>query len=91
MQIKLGSMAIVETAVAAQLRRLTEADEMLKAIQDAVSVDPEAASRLLHAATTSLLKSQTLELADFEIQRRAAAMYCPYVCPTHLGWHWAHS
>jgi hypothetical protein len=55
MQIKLCGMAIVYTAVAAQLRRLTET----VALADAVSEDPEAASRLLHAATALLLNSQT--------------------------------
>jgi hypothetical protein len=91
MQIKLGGMVVFDIAVPSQLRRLTEADEMLKAIQDAVSQDPEAASRLLHAATTSLLNSQTLALADLELKRRAADMYCQYACPTHLGLHWARS
>ncbi len=91
MQIRLGRMAIVDTAMAAQLRGLTETDKILKALADAVSEDPEAASRLLHAATTSLLNSQTLALADLELKRRAADMYCQYACPIHLGWHWARS
>jgi hypothetical protein len=72
MQVKVGGMVVVDTAMAAQLRRLADADETLLAFADAVKEDPEAASRLLHAATTSLLNSQTLSLADLELKRRAA-------------------
>ena len=72
MQIELGGLVVVDTAVAAQLRHLTDADKMLRAFADVVSSDPDAATRLLHAATTSLLNSQTLSLADLELKRRAA-------------------
>ena len=73
MQIKLGGLVVTDTAMAAQIRRLTGADEMLRGFADVVSSDPEAASRLLHAATTALLNAQTLSLADLELKRRAAA------------------
>jgi hypothetical protein len=44
---------------------------MLRAFADAVKEDPDAASRLLHAATTELLNSQTFSLANLELTRRA--------------------
>lgn len=72
MQIELGGLVVTDTAMAAQLRHLTGADEMLLAFADVVNSDPEAASRLLYAATTALINSQTLSLADLELKRRAA-------------------
>jgi len=72
LQIELGGLVVTDTALAAQLRHLTGANEMLRAFADVVNSDPEAASRLLHAAATALLNSQTLSLADLELKRRAA-------------------
>ena len=72
MQLELGALVIVDTALAAQLRHLIGAAEMLQAFAEVVNADPRAASRLLHAATTALLNSQTLSLADLELKRRAA-------------------
>ena len=72
MQIELGGMVAVDTAMAAQLRHLAAADEMLTAFTDVLNADPGAAARLLEAATTTLLNAQTLSLADLELKRRAA-------------------
>jgi len=70
--IELGGLVVVDSAMADQLRHLTGADVILRAFADAVNSDPAAASRLLHAAATALLNSQTLSLADLELKRRAA-------------------
>jgi hypothetical protein len=67
-------MVVVDIAVSPQLNWLIDPDETLKALLDAFDAAPDALSRLLHAATTSLLNSQTLKLVDLELKRRTSDM-----------------